>query len=255
MSLDNSIKIQKILQAWPAGTVATSAWFARFGVSAQLLGRYTSSHWIEPLAKGAYTKSGDRVDWLGGLYALQTQGLLPVHAGALTALTLQGYAHYVRLGVEPVFLFSLPKNRLPLWFSRHKWKQPIHYCCTAILPPNLGLMDFRTPQFSLRLSAPERAILECLYLSPSTMGLVECYQVMEGLTTLRPKLLQQLLEQCRSIKVTRLFLYMANKAGHDWNKRLDASKLKLGQGDRTITKGGVYVAQFGITVPEELVKL
>jgi hypothetical protein len=78
---------------------------------------------------------------------------------------------------------------------------------------------------------------------------------MQGLTTLRPKLLQQLLEQCNSIKVKRLFLYMATKAGHDWKNRLDLGKLDLGSGDRSITKGGAYNAQFGITVPEELVKL
>jgi hypothetical protein len=79
---------------------------------------------------------------------------------------------------------------------------------------------------SLSISSPERAILECLYLAPEKMDLVECYQVMEGLTTLRPALLQQLLEQCHSIKVKRLFLYMAKKAGHDWFKRLNTEKLE-----------------------------
>ena len=78
---------------------------------------------------------------------------------------------------------------------------------------------------------------------------------MEGLTTLRPKLLQPLLEQCSSIKVKRLFLYMAEKAGHDWFQRLDTSKFNLGAGARTVTKGGVYVSSYGLTVPEELVKL
>jgi hypothetical protein len=58
--------------------------------------------------------------------------------------------------------------------------------------------------------------------------------------------------QCRSIKVKRLFLYMAGKAGHDWRKRLDISALDLGKGDRSVTKGGTYIAQFGITIPEEL---
>jgi hypothetical protein len=81
---------------------------------------------------------------------------------------------------------------------------------------------------------------------------MECYQVMGGMTTLRPKLVQSLLEQCRSIKVKRLFLYIAGKAGHDWQKRLEVSAFDLGKGDRSITKGGTYIAQFGITIPEEL---
>jgi hypothetical protein len=254
MSLDKQIKIQKVLQSWPSETVAASAWFVRLGVSPQLLRRYVSSNWIRPLAKGAYIKTGDHVDWQGGLYAVQTHSSLPIHAGALTALALQGYAHYVRMSAETVFLFSPHGTNLPAWFRNRDWKQPFHYSRTSFLPDGLALTDFQTGAFSIRIAAPERAILECLHLTPNVTGTMECYQIMEGLTTLRPKLLQQLLEQCSSIKAKRLFLYMASKAGHGWYKRLDVSKLKLGTGDRTITKGGTYVAQFGITVPEELAR-
>lgn len=209
---------------------------------------------MTPLGRGAYAKSGDTVGWQGGLYAMQTHNRLPVHAGALTALTVQGYAHYLRLGAETVFLFSPPKATLPVWFRQHDWEQPVQHCRTLLLPENLALTEVQSGMFSLRISTPERAMLECLHLSPEKVDLVECYQVMEGLTTLRPKLLQPLLEQCSSIKVKRLFLYLAGKAGHEWVKRLDTSRLELGRGDRTITKGGVYVAKFGITVPEELAR-
>ncbi|MEI7748732.1 MAG: type IV toxin-antitoxin system AbiEi family antitoxin domain-containing protein, partial [Chlorobiaceae bacterium] len=85
--------------------------------------------------------------------------------------------------------------------------------------------------------------------------LVECYQIMEGLTTLRPQIVKDLLEQCRSIKVKRLFLYMAEKAGHEWYNRLDYAKLDLGKGARSIVKGGVYVEKYALNLPEELVKL
>jgi hypothetical protein len=37
-------------------------------------------------------------------------------------------------------------------------------------------------------------------------------------------------------------------------KRLDRGKVTLGSGDRTITKGGAYIAEFAITVPQELVQ-
>ena len=255
MSLDNPTKIQKILQSWPAGAVCISAWFSGLGVSPQLLRRYTASHWVVPLASGAYVRAGDHVGWAGGLYAMQSQGGIVVHAGALTALGLQGYAHYVRLGPERVFLFSPPRVNLPAWFKNHDWGQAVHHNKTSALPDSVGLVDFQVGAFSIKISGPERAFLECLYLSPDVVNLVECYQVMEGLTTLRPRILQPLLEQCRSVKVKRLFLYMANKAGHDWHKRLDLSRLVLGTGDRSIVTGGVYVSQFGITIPEALTKL
>ena len=133
--------------------------------------------------------------------------------------------------------------------------QAVHHYKTSVFAPDLALTDYQVGAFSIKISTPERAILECLHLSPEEVDLVECYQVMEGLTTLRPKLLQPLLQKCSSVKVTRLFLYMADKVGHEWFKRLDTDKFDLGAGARTITKGGVYVSRYGLTLPEELVKL
>jgi hypothetical protein len=255
MSIDSATKIQNLLQVWPSGTVATTGWLADLGISAQLLKRYTSSNWVKPLARSAYTKMGDQVTWQGGLYAMQTQNKLAIHAGALTAMALQGYAHYARFGRETVFLFSPLNTSLPAWFKHHDWAQTVQHHKTSFLPDQLGLTDYQTPLFSIKVSTAERAMLECLYLAPETVDLVECYQIMEGLTTLRPKLLQSLLEQCSSIKVKRLFLYMAHKASHDWLKRIDKERLGLGKGARAIVSGGVYIAEFDIIIPETLAKL
>ncbi len=235
--------------------MATAKWLMQLGISRQLRNKYLQSGWIASLGHGAYYKKEDRVQWQGGLYALQTQAGLPVHAGALTALSMQGMAHYLRMGQQTVFLFSPPKTTSPAWFKNHDWGVTLHPVGTTVLPEGLALTEHEEQTFSLRISAPERAILECLHLAPETVDLVECYQIMEGLTTLRPKLLQPLLEQCSSIKVKRLFCYMASKAGHDWYKRLDMAKIKFGTGDRTVTKGGVYVSEFGLVLPEEVVRL
>ena len=255
MNTNNESKLKKLLAAHVPGTVCVAAWMEGLGISRDLQQHYRKSGWMESAGTGAFKRPNEQVTWQGGLYAVQEQSHLAVHVGALTALSLQGYAHYVRLGQETVFLFSPPRTNLPSWFRNHDWGQAVHHCKTSMLPDNLALTDFQMPLFPLRVSTPERAILECLHLSPDTVDLVECYQIMQGLTTLRPKLLQQLLEQCSSVKVKRLFLYMATKAGHDWKNRLDLGKLDLGSGDRSLTKGGIYNAQFGITVPEELAKL
>jgi hypothetical protein len=97
--------------------------------------------------------------------------------------------------------------------------------------------------------------MECLYLAPGKFDLVECYQLLEGLTNLRPKHLQEILQQCTSIKVKRLFFYMAKKAGHQWFKYLNLKEINLGKGKRSLVKGGVYNAEFQITIPEELARL
>ena len=255
MSLQKSEKIRNLLQSWPQGTVATSSWLVQSNISRQLQNKYLQSGWITSLERGAYRKKEDNVQWQGGLYALQAQAKLPVHAGALTALSMQGMAHYLRIGQQAVFLFLPSKTTLPAWFKNHNWGTKLHPVSSSVLPAGLALTEHEEKTFSIQISTPERAILECLHLAPDQLDLVECYQIMEGLATLRPKLLQPLLEQCSSIKVKRLFCYMAAKAGWSWYKRLDTSTLNFGKGDRTITKGGVYVSEFCLTLPEALVRL
>ena len=109
--------------------------------------------------------------------------------------------------------------------------------------------------FALMTSMPERAILEALHLAPKDVDLVEAFHVLEGLQTLRPKLMQSLLAACASIKVKRLFLFMAERAALPVIKRLDQNAIALGSGDRTLTPGGVYVPKFGLIVPKELAAL
>ena len=96
-------------------------------------------------------------------------------------------------------------------------------------------------------------MLECLFLMPKKQELIECYQLMEGLNNLRPNLVQNLLENCTSIKVKRLFLFLAERAGHSWVKHLNIDKIDLGSGKRSIVKNGVYNSKYKITLPKELV--
>jgi Transcriptional regulator, AbiEi antitoxin, Type IV TA system len=94
--------------------------------------------------------------------------------------------------------------------------------------------------------------MECLYLAPLKQELMECFELMEGLNNLPPKQVQTLLENCQSVKVKRLFLYMAEKADHSWFKQLDITKVDLGKGKRSIVKHGVLIDKYGIIVPKEL---
>ena len=61
------------------------------------------------------------------------------------------------------------------------------------------------------------------------------------------------LESCTSIKVKRLFLFLAEKANHSWVKHINLEKIDLGSGKRSIVKNGAYNSKYKITVPKELV--
>ena len=255
MSLHSETKINRLLQSWPSGTVGLSVWLEKEAVSRQLQQHYQKSGWFESLGHGAFQRVGDSVDWLGALYALQKQAGLSIHAGGRTALGLLGQAHYLELNAQTVQLFAPRKTTLPPWFRNHDWgvKPELHH--TNFLPASTGLVDVEHKLFTVRASGAARAVMECLYLAPEKFDLVEAYQIMEGMGTLRPTVVQQLLEQCTSVKVKRLFLYMAEKAGHAWVKHLDLPKVDLGSGKRSFTPGGVYVSKHQITVPQELAKI
>ena len=254
MSLENEIKINKLLKEWPSGTIHLSSWLSNNGISSQLLSRYKKSNWLQSIGTSAVIRSGDKVNYHGGLYAMQKQAEMSVHAGGRTALSLLGKSHYLEMSNTKVVLFGYGGEKLPTWFKKYNWGLELDYYATSFLPRDLELVDFELNNFSVKISSPARAMMECLYLVPNHQELVECYELMESLNNLRPKSVQKLLEQCRSIKVKRLFIYLAEKANHSWVKYLDMQNIEMGSGKRSIVKGGAYIEKYKITVSKELEK-
>ena len=259
MATNNDRKLKILLDCCKHGAVCLATWLERKGISRDLQQYYCKSGWLEPVGRGAFIRSNDDINWQEALRALVNQADLNVHVGGMTSLSEQGAGHYVRLGKEKVYLFSPLGVSLPAWFKNYDWGVDIEHIKTNFLPTEeatAGAFNTRPDsgrEFSTKMfSTPERAILECLYLAPKRQDLVECYQVMEGLVNLRPTVVQELLEACSSIKVKRLFLYMAEKVAHQWLQYIDLSKVTLGKGDRSIVKKGAYIAKHKIAVPKEL---
>ncbi len=255
MTTPNKTFLKSLQRNIKPDTVILASWLSSMGISKDLQKYYLSSGWLEAIGRGAYKRPGDKITWQSGLYALQHQANLSIHTGALTALSLQGYSHYFRLTEEKVFLFAPRKTNLPKWFNDYDWGSSIHYKQTNCLPEKQGLTEHEERTFTIQISSPERAVLECLYLAPKTIDLVECYHIVEGLANLRPKLITELLQQCKSVKVKRLFLYLAGKANHDWLQFVDQTMIDTGSGSRSITDGGVYISQYDIVIPDELAEI
>lgn len=254
MSGSSGTKINQLLKVWPQGVVATSNWLEEQGAYQQLIHEYEHSAWLESLGKGAFKKSGDKIEWQGALYAVQKHLQIPIHAAAKTALSLQGISHFVPLGSGyPVFLFGPPTAKLPLWFKKQDWGVKLEYVRTVFLSAEdaaIGIEDIEQGKFSIRASSRERAILEVCYLVPQHQGYEEARLLIEGLQTLRPKLLQSLLGRCGSVKTKRLFLHLAEACNLPWFAKLDLSKIDLGKGKRSIAKGGVYDSKYQLIVPK-----
>ena len=241
-------KINHLINIWPKGTVKTVKELHVLGYSPQLLKSYANSNWIKLVSKGIYKLSGDELSWEGLLYGIQKRKNSSIHAGAKTALTLKGFAQYMKLGKEKVYLFSDKTENFNTWLKSYN---QIILKRTEIFNYNKieYFTNHRINQFEIIISTPELAIMEMLYLVPNEQSFEEAYEIMEGLTTLRPILVQRLLEECKSIKVRRLFLFMAEYLNHEWLKELKVEEIDLGSGKRVIVKNGMLDKKYKITVP------
>lgn len=258
MSMGNATqsKINQLVSQWPRGAPVTASYLTSRGFSHGLLTKYRKSGWIQSFGRGAYILNEDRVGWLGALYALQTQRGMSLHPGGKTALELKGHAHYLTSGRRKVFLYGAQGLILPTWFRGNRLGVDIALIRTNLFPAEseIGLSEFKEKDLIVKISAPERAAMEMLHLVPGKIGFDEAFLIMENLATLRPETVQSLLVMCRSIKVRRLFMFMAEEHDHPWVSDLDASKLDLGKGKRLVVPKGRLDRKYQITVPRDYYK-
>jgi hypothetical protein len=251
MDSRTSMKINRLLQAWPGGTVALHPFLARHGVSPKLAEQYRKGGWLDAVGVGAFVRRGDKIGWEGAVYALQQHAKKAIRPGGRTALEMLGMSHYVRMGVPRVDLYGPPGLRLPRWLLQHDWKVRLRYFGTSLFARDIGLTTKAVRDFELSISSPERAILEVLEGVPREIAFEEAQQLMEGLPTLRAKSMQALLEACTSVKVKRLCLYLADATRMPWREGLKDERFDLGTGKRQVVVGGRLNARYGITVPRE----
>lgn len=247
MNTLDGTNIKQLLKKHPRNTVLTARQLIAYGVSWDLQRVYVRSGWLKRIGPGAYILLEDKVSLDGAVYALQTGLALSVHLGGYSALG-ERYGKTHNLPVERASeLFAFRGEKLPAWF-RSNYASNCVVSASSFLPARAGLVDVDSGGFTVKISSLERAMLEMLYLSPERHTLRETYQIMELLTSVKPALIQALLEQCSSVKVKRLFLYMSDRAGHAWRNRLDLSRIALGSGVREIEKGGKVDKNYNIVV-------
>lgn len=246
-------KIQQILETNPDSKILFSEWLTTHGLDAKGQHAYMKRGWLTRLSKGVYALQGTNPTLLHAVSAYNTQLSKKCIVGAYTALELRGYSHYLSIGKPKAFLFTGAKDRLPLWMLEKDWDMSIKYMKTLFLgDDHKGVETMQVGTDQLLVSSPERAILECLNLPEATSSLLDIYYIMESLTTLRPKLVQLLLESCTSQKVKRLFVYMAEKAGHPWFKALKLDAISLGTSRYMAVPTGKYISKYNMTIPKEL---
>jgi hypothetical protein len=130
---------------------------------------------------------------------------------AKSALALQG-VRYNLASREQLVLWGDVRFTLPTWFTS---RFPARYAAAQLFDwpdEDMPTQSLTTPPGvteGLRVSVPERAVLEMLYEVGTHQGLEEARN--DGLRNLRKDTLEQLLLRCTSVKVVRVFLTWASR--------------------------------------------
>jgi Transcriptional regulator, AbiEi antitoxin, Type IV TA system/Transcriptional regulator, AbiEi antitoxin N-terminal domain len=258
----------------PEGILVDTTWLKDHGFSRQLLSHYVSAGWLEQPARGVYRRPRGSLSWQQLVVSLQSYLGYPFAVGGRTALELQGYAHFLSHKKSQVHLYGpkappgwLGNMRLGVHFNYHNdtrifKNQPVEpeleklvkasYDAKDALGLSLTTLSMGQWDWKLILSTPERALLELLDELPTHETFHQVDMLMQGLTNLSPRRLQRLLEDCKSVKVKRLFFFFADRHAHAWLKPLKKHKFDLGTGKRMLAKGGKLDPTYQITVPEDL---
>ena len=252
MSTYISTKINRLLQKQPAGALFFSSWMKDNGISYELQRRYRDSDWLTPIGTGVMIRTGENPTIIGALSSLNNQTDKHFYFGGLSALELAGYTHYIPMGRQVMYV-GYPKDEwVPSWLKKHDWGVDLLFVTSNYFDSYTGITSMLQGAFEILASTPERAFMECLNLVPKYYNLMDLYYIMEQLTALHPNMVQVVLEKNTSVKMKRLFLYMAEKAGHAWFGDLDLTKIDTGSGKREIVANGVYDSKYQLIIPEEL---
>ena len=262
-------RLKNLLDKVPPGFIVDTPWLRAQGIHPKSIHDYVSRGWLERIVRGVYRRplpegaqSVPENAWAIPLLSLQWIMNYETYLGGESALDLAGHVHYLNLGeVRRVHFYGFVPSwlkRLPVQkhFALHRDKL---FDGDSIGIANAGPNAQGTGHalsvwhWPVRVSSPERAILEALDELPNRESFSNLDKIFEGLTTLRPKQLMTLLTRCRSVKVRRLFFVFSDRHRHPWSRHLDVSKVDLGSGPRALMNGGKIHPKYRIYVPHAFV--
>jgi Transcriptional regulator, AbiEi antitoxin, Type IV TA system/Transcriptional regulator, AbiEi antitoxin N-terminal domain len=249
-------KLNQLAQALPEGLLVDARWLEQRGYRRQWREGYLKRGWLSQPVRGVYRRptaaDASATAWQRVVISLQALMGHKVHVGGRTALALQGFGHYAQLaGPDVVHLYA--DAPLPGWLRRIETDAVFVAHSAGLFPdtaPGLGELPWGHWNWTIRVSTPERALCELLDELPGSGSFDEADKMMQAAATLSPRKVQAILESCRSIKVRRLFLWLAERHGHAWLKRLDPAAIDLGRGKRQLVRNGRLDPKYLITVPD-----
>ena len=251
MSIIQGTKINQLLFKSTSSGLLFAEWLRENGYSGQLQKRYRDSGWLTGMCKGVMYRTGSKLNAYDAVASFNQQMNGKLRIAAMSALEYAGFNHYVPMG-KPILMVALPSNvKQPLWTKKDLYDmtfRTFHANVFTKIEEVIRHIDSGV----LHISSPEQAFMECLLLAPKLYSYMDLYYVMEQLGTLRADVVQGLLEKTDNNRIKRMFLYMAEKAGHYWFDELQMNKIELGTGKMQLVANGIFNKKYMITIPKEL---
>lgn len=250
MDIFSGSKINHLLSSGVYGGLFFSEWLGKMGYTPQLIKRYKEYGWLESLTNGVLFRRNEKLSALAAVHSFNAQTGKTMRIAAHSALVLHGFNHYVPMG-KPKLMVVFDSTKPKEWVKSDKFDMKIVPFSTGIFSkPNTQFL--KKDNLNLIVSTPEQAFLECLHLVPSHYNYMDLYYLMEQLTSLDPEGVQKALENTSSQRVKRMFLYMAEKAGHYWFDILNKESVNITRSKLQLVENGIYISKYKITVPKEL---
>jgi hypothetical protein len=257
----NVIRRKELYEIMPEGLVTTNKWLMENNFTRHAIDNLVKSNQLESISKGVYVRNISKISWQSVVFSLQSILKTDLVVGGLTALEIQGLSHYLSLSENKiVYLFG--NDLIPEWVTNLELNVKfVRHTSNSLFPkqnkeqgfhPFTLKRDWDNDNRKLVISSPERAYLEILLEVPQKTTFEHADQLMQGLTTLSPRNLQKVMENCKNIKVKRLFFWFAERQNYVWLDKLNRENILLGSGNRMIIKGGKLNTKYKITVPEWL---
>lgn len=204
----------------PEGALVTRSWLKDHNISNHAIDNLLKSNQLTTVKNGIYKREGSIVEWGDVVCFLQRAQKTDLTIGGITALELEKLSHYLAFSNKrTVHLYG--KDSLPFWLNRatdsasfikHSLGDMLGQPVTQTLQDQLSnftkTFSWKGNKEGLRMPTPERAILEVLDEVPAKISFEHADELMQGLTTLSPRALQQLLEIFNNVKVRRLFFIL-----------------------------------------------
>jgi hypothetical protein len=196
----DSKRRKNVFRLVPEGALVTRSWLQAHELSHHAIDNLLKSKQLSSVKNGVYKREGSIVDWGNVVYFLQKDSQTDLTIGGITALELQKLSHYLSFSNKrAVHLYG--KDPLPAWLSRatddanfikHSLGDLLGQAVNQTLQDQLAYFtktfSWKGTKEGLRMSTPERAILEVLNEVPTQISFEHIIRFIFGKSIFCPDL-------------------------------------------------------------------